>query len=924
MRPILAPLAGLIAVTTVLSATSGCEDPLTPPNFEFSFDGGVGGYDASAPPDASGPPPDTTLTVTPSALSNQPTATFEFTSTQPGTFACRLDGVIPIVCTSPHTVPVSEGVHTFEVSVVTPTSVDLSPATFTWMVDLTPPKTTISKAPPAIDNSIAVTFEFTATEAASFLCTLDDGVGAPCVSPLAFAGLAEGSHSVTIAATDQAGNAETPPATHAWTIDTSTPDTTITSGPANTVSAKTATFGFSSPNAGAGATFTCALDTTVFTPCTSPITKTALPDGVHTFRVKAADVAKNEDITPAERTWTVDSVPPTVQITGGPTGPISDTTPTFMFATGAGATSTQCRFDGGSFALCTSPFTPAVGLGQGAHTLTVRAFDAANNSADATRGFTVDTLAPSVTITPGAPGGPTGPTNDSTPTFTFTTAGGATSTECNFDGAGFGPCASPFTAKALTNAAHTFNVRAKDAAGNLSTIASRSFTVDTVAPIVTITAGPSDAASAPTNDTTPTFSFTTSEVSTTTCRIVPAPTFVPCTSTFTAAALADGPHTLEVRAVDAATNTSTKAHAFTIDTAKPSIVINTGPNGPTNDSTPTFTFTAGPDAVRTACGFDGAAPTTCTSPFTRAVALGEGAHTFEVQATDRAGNVGSSGLRSFTVDTIKPTIVISAKSPNGPTNDSTPTFDFTVTGATAPANPIQCRIDTGPPSACTTTYTPAALGNGNHTFTIVATDAASNQTTVNRPFSVDTVGPTITFTGVPPNPTTTPTFSFTATDVNPASPFTFQCQLDKGAFATCTSPWTPTGRAVQQGAHTITVQTADALGNVSAVSNAFFLDTVATVTITGLDGDTDGDPQKGPAGYLDTFTFTIEANSTAVCRIQNLATGALEREFDCTSVPSRTIFLPDEGSYQLEVDVTDALGNEDSGYLNFTTYIVIT
>lgn len=75
--------------------------------------------------------------------------------------------------------------------------------------------------------------------------------------------------------------------------------------------------------------------------------------------------------------------------------------------------------------------------------------------------------------------GPSGTTNDPTPTFTFHAMDGASALQCKVDGGVFVACTSPRTTAHLADGAHTFQVRARDALGNIGPIASRSFTVKT-------------------------------------------------------------------------------------------------------------------------------------------------------------------------------------------------------------------------------------------------------------------------------------------------------------------------------------------------------------------------------------------------------------------------------------------------------------
>jgi subtilisin family serine protease len=87
------------------------------------------------------------------------------------------------------------------------------------------------------------------------------------------------------------------------TPDDSKPNTTITAGPRNPTTARSATFRFNSSQA--GSKFECKHMSGPWTFCTSPKTYGGLAFGVHTFRVRAIDPSGNIDATPAVRTWRI-------------------------------------------------------------------------------------------------------------------------------------------------------------------------------------------------------------------------------------------------------------------------------------------------------------------------------------------------------------------------------------------------------------------------------------------------------------------------------------------------------------------------------------------------------------------------------------------------------------------------------------------
>ncbi len=281
-------------------------------------------------------------------------------------------------------------------------------------VDTTPPPTpSIDSGPTGATNSTGAGFAFSSTEAGvSFLCQLDGGGYAGCITPKAYAGLNDGSHQFNVKSRDAAGN-ESGVASRTWTIDATPPPTpSIGSGPTGATNSTGAGFAFSSTEAGVG--FLCQLDGVGYSSCITPASYAGLADGSHTFSVKSRDTAGNESVA-ASRTWTIDTIaPPAPSIDSGPSGTTSAGSASFGFSSTEAGVSHHCRLDGGGYTACTSP-TIYSGLIDGSHSFVVKSQDGAGNeSAAASRGWTVDTVAPGVTLA-SPPDGST--TSSATPTF---------------------------------------------------------------------------------------------------------------------------------------------------------------------------------------------------------------------------------------------------------------------------------------------------------------------------------------------------------------------------------------------------------------------------------------------------------------------------------------------------------------------------
>ena len=157
-------------------------------------------------------------------------------------------------------------------------------------------------------------------------------------------------------------------------VDVVAPKTVITGGPPGATNDNTPVFTFRS---GPDATFECRLDASAYQPCTSPVTTTPLPDGAHTFTVRATDAVFNVEPSPPTRKFTVDTVVPNTKLTKKPPHRLFRPKVKFKFTSSEPGVHFQCQLDRRPWRGCRSPLRYWVKYGK--HTLKVRAIDAAGN-----------------------------------------------------------------------------------------------------------------------------------------------------------------------------------------------------------------------------------------------------------------------------------------------------------------------------------------------------------------------------------------------------------------------------------------------------------------------------------------------------------------------------------------------------------------
>ncbi len=505
--------------------------------------------------------PDTTIDAGPSGSVTADTASFAFSANEVGsTFECALDGAPFTACTSPKQyTALVQGIHSFSVRATDAVgNTDPTVAGRTWTVDTIAPST-ILEAIPALTKSTDQTFSFSADETGTtYACNLDDSGFALCSSPAIYTNLIDGSHTFSVRATDVAGNTDQEPATATWTIDTRAPDTTITAGAQGTSTVSSATFTFASSET--QSTFQCSLDQSNYAPCTSPTTYADLAEGDHTFGVRAIDLAGNVDLTPDTRAWIVDtsitdSTAPAATLTTPADGAVVRGTVdvTAIATDNVAVDHVEFLVNGIVVASdATSPYGAtwdSTSIADGSATLTARATDTSDNIAlSGTRTVLVDNTVPDTAID----SGPAAIIASTSATFSFSSPDQSATFECRGDGANFTPCVSPISYTGLSQGPHTFEVRAKDPAGNVdASPAAWAWTADTTPPDTTITSSPSGAVNSRTADLQ--FSSTEAAASTFACSL-DSGAFAACVSPRQYTGLSDGVHTFSVRATDGAGN----------------------------------------------------------------------------------------------------------------------------------------------------------------------------------------------------------------------------------------------------------------------------------------------------------------------------------------------------------------------------------
>ncbi|OBY40185.1 Ig-like domain repeat protein [Salmonella enterica subsp. enterica serovar Minnesota] len=514
---------------------------------------------------------------------------------------------------------------------------------------------------------------------------------------------------------------------------------------------------------------------------------------------------------------------------------------------------------------------------------------------------------------------------------------------------------------------YTLNVKATDNAGNTVT-ETLHFTIDTTlsTPVIVLDSADDTGIQGDnmTNRTQPTFNL--QHIDDDAVRVTVSVEHGGVTTTFDATkgvggwtftpptSWGAGDYTLSVSVEDKAGNTSHSASlTVTVDTQiainNIELVNDSGipDDNLTNNVRPQFQVKVPTDVNEVRLSIDGGKTwfnaTQSATPgvwdYTWLADVGEGKHTLTVEATDKAGNQTTQKL-DFIIDTLlsEPTIVLDNTDDSGIkgdnlTNANKPTF--LLGNIDADARYVTVEVQHGSTKEVLTatkgatgiwSVTPTGTwADGDYTLTVRVEDEAGNvkysaplTVTVDTQITIDVIE-LVNDNGIPGDNLTNdvrPHFRVTVPgDVNEV-----RLSIDGGntwvrATQGTAGIWDYTWpKDVTDGLHTLTVEATDKAGNKTTQTLDFTIDTrLSTPTIT-MDSRDDTGAIGDHITSVKRPGFTIgNIDSDAQSVILRITQGGNSQEVTLTQVGGQWRFTPDadwaDGSYTLTVEVTDNAGN---------------
>lgn len=317
-----------------------------------------------------------------------------------------------------------------------------------------------------------------------------------------------------------------------------------------------------------------------------------------------------------------------------------------------------------------------------------------------------------------------------------------------------------------------------------------------------------------------------------------------------------------------------------------------------NTATHTLTFRIDLEAslIRSVmCQVNVLTPFDCSNLRIDLTNLIDGDHPVRVTATSTSGVMSEASL-VIRKDSGLPTVTVSM-SPSAQTALTTAQFAFSTNDLLSGVERAECSLDQGAFAACTSPHSLSGLASGTHNMRIRAIDRAGNMSALyNYNWLVDTNVPTVVISSGPAMATnsTSATFVFSGIGVQ-----TFQCQLNTGAYANCTSPHTISNAAANS-ANTFNVRGVSATGTMGAAASFNWThDSVVPAAPTMMSAVSGITNQRN-----NSVSFSSQDSGSGIARFECLNSGQYAA---CTSPLSYSNVA--DGSYSVQVRAVDRAGN---------------
>ncbi|MEB5754525.1 Ig-like domain-containing protein [Citrobacter cronae] len=420
---------------------------------------------------------------------------------------------------------------------------------------------------------------------------------------------------------------------------------------------------------------------------------------------------------------------------------------------------------------------------------------------------------------------------------------------------------------------------------------------------------------------------------------------------YSAPALADGNYTLDVSVVDKAGNTASTELKFVVDTtlSTPTIDLaaasDTGTlsnDHLTNDTTPYFTLdNIDSDAYSVTVTINNKTYNATEKngiwglQLPDADALPDGTYTATVKVEDDAGNTKSSSM-SFTVDTIcsAPVLALDNGSNSGSTDDNITNVTKPVISISGvPADIASITVTLGDTTlsldpSTTSWQVPQSLADGAYSVVVTFTDNAGNSASTTYNFTVDTVvdSPAVLLLDDTGQNTTdnltnvsVPRIQISAAEELTSVTVTLNGHtqtLEKNAQG----EWIYTADMLADGTYTATVEMVDVAGNHQTETLTFTIDTQIPQPTISMDSASDSGDSSSDSLTNDTQpTFIVSGVPDDVDTVFVVINGAkytaTQNEAGEWTVTSANLA---DGNYTAEVTVTDKAGNTAESSMNFT------